>query len=618
MTRQPTRASTRFFRLRGEVGGVDCSFTVRPGDNLIGARVSNHIVLSDQGVSRRHALLVSGADGLTLEDLGSKNGTAVNGQRVESAQVQPGDTICLGGVTLRLEAVEASDAHLAIAVDTPATSRTPAEPDATRSRAADSQAAGGRWLTLVELVLDELRSHPEGTTSALAVVARALELEGCCTVIWQGSDQPVVVAAVGSVSEALGHGTVHEVVRRLARKRGEPRLVSVSVAPAPASVACAVVADPGQEPFGLVAVGGHLGHEHTSLLRVLALLLAGWRRHGEPQRERDQGPHQSGGLVFPAGYVVGVSRGMTDLYREMRPLAQGSLPVLITGETGVGKEHVARTLHLSSPRRSGPFVAINCAALPAELLEAELFGIGRGVATGVEEREGRFQQAQHGVLLLDEIADMSPNLQAKLLRALQEREVHPVGGRRAVPVDVRVIASTNADPLRLVAEGRFRADLYYRIAGSVLRVPPLRERRQDIGPLVEHFVQVDAAETGKAILGVTVRALAALERHPWPGNVRELEHEVRRMVYLCPHGQAIDSTLLSRHADSGRDGDDAGEPVDLAVRLAALEERLVREALERTGGNRTQAARLLGISRNGLAIKMERLGIDPHDEPAAG
>jgi transcriptional regulator with PAS, ATPase and Fis domain len=378
-------------------------------------------------------------------------------------------------------------------------------------------------------------------------------------------------------------------------------------------VAIAALAGGDEAPFALVAVGGCLGHGHVGLLRVLAWALDGSRRGG-PVASRRAGPVEDSGLVFPAGHVAGVSPAMAALYREMRPLSQGDLPVLITGETGVGKEHVARILHLSSPRRAGPFVAVNCAALPAELLEAELFGIGRGVATGVDEREGRFQQAQRGVLLLDEIADMPPGLQAKLLRALQEREVQPVGGRRATPVDVRVIASTNADPRRLVEEGRFRADLYYRIAGSVLGVPPLRERRQDVGPLVEHFVRVFAEETGKAVLGVTVRALAALERHAWPGNVRELEHEVRRMVYLCPHGQAIDSTLTPRSSGPSTGGTAAEEPLDLDLRLAELEERLVREALARTGGNRTRAARLLGISRNGLAIKMERLGVEASDQ----
>jgi len=305
---------------------------------------------------------------------------------------------------------------------------------------------------------------------------------------------------------------------------------------------------------------------------------------------------------------------MASLYGQMRPLVQGDLPILILGETGVGKEILAQTLHASSPRRDGPFVAINCAAIPADLLEAEMFGIGKGVATGVVERKGKFQLAEGGTLLLDEIGDMPLPLQAKLLRALQEKEVHPVGGR-PVPVDIRVVAATNSDLLKRIEDGRFRRDLYYRVAGYALRVPPLRERREDIPVLVEELVRTFAHETGKSIRGVTVKALQALVDYPWPGNVRELEHEVRRLVYLCPSGQAIDSMMLSEHIvapqPSPRPAEGEGESTTLQLeeRVGELEARLIRQALARAGGNRTQAAKLLGISRNGLAIKMERLGI---------
>jgi len=214
-------------------------------------------------------------------------------------------------------------------------------------------------------------------------------------------------------------------------------------------------------------------------------------------------------------------------------------------------------------------------------------------------------------LLLDEIGDMAPALQAKLLRVLQEREVVPVGGRRSVPVDVGLIAATNAEPERLLAEGRFRPDLFYRIAGYVLRVPPLRERREDIPRLVEHFVRRFAGETGKAVRGVTVRAMDALVGYRWPGNVRELEHELRRLVYLCPHGQAIDSTLVPPRlaVQPAADPDD----LRLETHVAATERVVILRALDRTGGNQTQAAKLLGISRNGLTLKLERLGISTGD-----
>jgi two-component system, NtrC family, response regulator HydG len=317
---------------------------------------------------------------------------------------------------------------------------------------------------------------------------------------------------------------------------------------------------------------------------------------------------------------------MSALFAQIPPLVEGDVPVLLLGETGVGKEGLARILHASSRRHRGPFVAINCAAIPADLLEAEMFGIGKGIATGVVERKGRFQLADGGTLLLDEIGDMPLALQAKLLRALQEREIQPVGGA-PLRVDIRVVAATNSDLHRRMEEGLFRRDLYYRVAGFALRVPPLRERREDIPALVQTFLERFTAEATKAVRGVTIKALRTLVEFPWPGNVRELEHEVRRLVYLCPDGQAIDSTMLSPHVAAcapladGPDDVEQAEPLDLAApgsldlesNLGHLERRLIKQALAQARGNRTRAAKLLGISRNGLAIKMERLGLGPVD-----
>ncbi|MCP3958086.1 MAG: FHA domain-containing protein [bacterium] len=331
-------------------------------------------------------------------------------------------------------------------------------------------------------------------------------------------------------------------------------------------------------------------------------------------------------LVLPAGYVPGESPAMRTLYAQMRPLARGELPILILGETGVGKEYVARILHSSSLRSSGPFVAINCAAIPAELLEAELFGIERGVASGVTGRTGKFHQARGGTLFLDEIGDMSADLQAKLLRALQEKEIQPVGGR-AVATDVRIVAATNTDLKTRIEEGAFRRDLYYRLAGSTLIVPTLAERQQDIPGLVEHFVRAAAEGARRSVRGVTVKALRALLDHPWPGNVRELEHEIERLVCLCGEGQVIDSSMLSREILEGprsdapasaAPGDEpAAESADLAnpmipdgeFNLEEIEKRVIERALAASGGVQVQAARRLGISRDALRRRIERYGL---------
>jgi two-component system, NtrC family, response regulator HupR/HoxA len=316
-------------------------------------------------------------------------------------------------------------------------------------------------------------------------------------------------------------------------------------------------------------------------------------------------------LTFPEGYIHGPSEAMQKLYAQMAPLVQGDLPVLLVGETGVGKEELAHALHLSSARREGPFVAVNCAAIPADLLEAEMFGIGRGVATGVAARSGKFQSAEGGTLFLDEIGDMPLLLQVKLLRALQGGEIQPVGGT-PVAVNVRIVTATNSDLEERMRDGRLRQDLYYRIAGFVLRVPALRERSSDLAALVDGFLADCARETRKSILGISDPALAALARHAWPGNVRELQHEVRRLGYLCPDGGTVEASMLSERVRAGEEAAPAAEPdtLDLGTNVDVLERRLIGRALARANGSRAGAARLLGISRNGLALKMERLGLE--------
>ncbi|MEM7583163.1 MAG: sigma 54-interacting transcriptional regulator [Acidobacteriota bacterium] len=319
-------------------------------------------------------------------------------------------------------------------------------------------------------------------------------------------------------------------------------------------------------------------------------------------------------LAFPEGYVPGQSDAMVELYRLLAALRSADLPVLIEGETGVGKELVAQTLHRSSVRRDGPFVAVNCAAIPADLLEAEMFGIGEGVATGVRKRTGRFVAAQGGALFLDELGEMPLELQAKLLRALQEKEIQPVGSP-PVPVDVWVISATNTDLRGRAERQRFRQDLYYRVAGSVLRVPALRERAGDIPLLLEHFLRRSAAQSGKLIRGMTVKALAALEAYPWPGNVRELEHLAKRLAHACADGQAIDSKLLPELYDPppplSSEAEVEGEAGSLRLEdhVQAAERRAIIQALAQSEGSQRQAARLLGISRNTLARKIRQLEI---------
>lgn len=240
-----------------------------------------------------------------------------------------------------------------------------------------------------------------------------------------------------------------------------------------------------------------------------------------------------------------------------------------------------------------------------------MFGIGRGVASGVQERAGYFRLADGGTLLLDEIGELPPALQAKLLRALQDKEVRQLGGA-AYRADVRVVSATNADLRRRMEDGSFRPDLYYRISGFELCVPPLRERGDDLQPLAECFLRRSSAEAGKVFNGIAADALAVLSRYRWPGNIRELEYEVRRLAYLCADGTFIGAASLSPYilagvAGADDDGAAAVGPLSLAGATARMERQLIMEALRLSRGNKTQAAALLGVTRNGLASKMQRL-----------
>ncbi|HXT21097.1 MAG TPA: sigma-54 dependent transcriptional regulator, partial [Thermoanaerobaculia bacterium] len=316
----------------------------------------------------------------------------------------------------------------------------------------------------------------------------------------------------------------------------------------------------------------------------------------------------AGSLAFPPEVVVGRAPAMQRLYAQVASLTESVLPVLLLGETGVGKEHVARLLHDSSPRRTRPFVTINCAAIPSELLESELFGIERGVATGVEERRGKFQEAHGGTLLLDEVGELPLPLQAKLLRALEDKQVRPVGGRAAA-VDLRIVAATNTDLVGAVAAGRFRADLYHRLAGFELRVPPLRERSEDVAPLFTRFLAADPR--GRLAAGIAPEALAALLRYQWEGNVRELRNEAARVALAVRPGQPVSLTDLSPHVaaaleEAPRGG---GGEHGLDARLAQLERHLLRAALAESGGALTRAAQDLGISRGRLRRRLRELGL---------
>lgn len=316
--------------------------------------------------------------------------------------------------------------------------------------------------------------------------------------------------------------------------------------------------------------------------------------------------------------IVGEGPAMAHVFERIARVARSDSTVLLTGESGTGKELVARALHAAGPRAGGPFVAVNCAAIPEQLLESELFGHQKGAFTGaVASRSGRFERADGGTLLLDEVGDMSPVLQAKLLRALEERTVEPVGGDGPRPIDVRVVAATHRDLRDRTLDGSFREDLYYRLAVVDIHLPPLRERGPDVRALAVHFAATFARRHGSDVSAITERALERLEAHSWPGNVRELRNVMDRAVLL-----ASGSVLRSGHLRVGEASPRAssrptapgpvGYPPELS--LAEVEAHHIERVLTSTQSHIGRAAEVLGIHRNTLTRKVREYEIDVEDE----
>jgi len=315
---------------------------------------------------------------------------------------------------------------------------------------------------------------------------------------------------------------------------------------------------------------------------------------------------------FAASAILGQSAAIQKVLTQLRNFSKSEANVLVYGETGTGKELVARAIHYNSRRADGPFLGINCTAIPENLVEAEFFGIEPGTATGVKKRLGLFEQANGGTLFIDEVGDMPVNMQAKLLRALQERSLRRVGGDREIIVDVRVVAATNKSLANAIRENRFREDLYYRLAVLELHIPPLRERRDDIALLAKTFLAQFEKRVGRQMAGLAPEIILALEAYDWPGNVRELENEIERLVTLAEDGQILQREHLSGKFMRVRQAPPVAASnafAKLRDAIADLEKRMIAAAVMQFHGNKSQMARELGLSRLGLQRKMERLGL---------
>ncbi|MFM2151653.1 MAG: Acetoacetate metabolism regulatory protein AtoC [Pseudomonadota bacterium] len=327
---------------------------------------------------------------------------------------------------------------------------------------------------------------------------------------------------------------------------------------------------------------------------------------------QERGSDETTEFASPAGGIVGRSPAMLALYKLVARTARSRAPVLVSGESGTGKELVARALHAHSLRSDAPFVAVSCAAMAESLLESELFGHEKGAFTGAEKaRRGLFEQATGGTLFLDEIGEVSPRMQVQLLRVLQEGEVRRVGGAEAVKVDVRVVAATHQDLEAMVREGRFREDLLFRLRVVTLHLPPLRERPEDIPPLVEHLLSRAALREGRRAPSLSPEALTRLVRHPWPGNVRELRNAVERALAVASTDVLLASDLPPELGGPLPPEPPASSPAAESIfvdrpTLAVLERRYVDLVLRETGGNKKRAAEILGIDRRTLYRTLDR------------
>ena len=343
-------------------------------------------------------------------------------------------------------------------------------------------------------------------------------------------------------------------------------------------------------------------------------------------REENRSLREALGKRYEFKNIVARSAKMQEVLATVERVAPTNSTVLLGGESGAGKDLIARAIHQHSRRASGPFVKINCTAIPENLLESELFGYEKGAFTGaVSSKPGKFELADKGTIFLDEIGDVPGTIQVKLLRVLQDREFERLGGTKTLKVDVRVVAATNQDLRVALEQGSFREDLYYRLNVVPINIPPLRDRKEDIPYLVDHFIERFARESGKPIRGITPAAQKILMEFHWPGNVRELENIIERAVALSS-GDVIDVADIRLDLSPSKPGGVDVAPSAMSAGVAAafpppgvtleqFEDEIIKEALRRTGGNKSQAARLLGLSRNALRYRLSKMGVPDVADP---
>ncbi len=555
-------------------------FHLPVGEHLVGSAPEAAVCLDLPGVSRRHAVLKVLPDGgVVVSDQGSKNGTFVGGRPVREAAVAGFTVLAFGTVQALLQPADPSRSDVLL--------EPPQIPAAPGSAGRAPTTVGLHPVERLAESLEEVLLPLFGEPVSREVIATALA-ERWIEVLPVGRIQ-IVRSTPGGDAVVAAASTAHRVPKATASLEVEGAGGWKVHLRAPESVTLAPLA-----PLFRLALG------------LLDAMPARWGRS-----DRGAGAAVRRAAAPEAPPPPGLGLEMGRIYRQAGKVARGDVPMLILGESGAGKEVLARWVHSRSRRAAGPFLAVNCAAFPRELLEAELFGIEKGVATGVEARPGLLERGSGGTVFLDEIGDMAPETQAKVLRVLESTSLLRVGGRVPVPVDVRFVAATNHDLEALVEAAHFRRDLFHRLAAFQVKLPPLRERREEIPGLAARFFHRELEKSGTASPGITRAVLGALVRYPWPGNIRELQNEIAKSALLLEAGEPLDLQHLSERV---RRPPGESAPPALTLTLDEVVQRAEREAfavaLAATGGDAARAMTLLGVSRTTYYRKLKELGIE--------
>jgi hypothetical protein len=582
------------YRLVGKINERAVTMALSNGTLVVGSAPECVVCIEHPSVSRRHAELDISNNTIRIKDLRSLNGTFVGQERIQESEVKPGDELGFGRVSLRLESVPEKDTEAALILPDKSRSSdaapTPAFVVLHSEKDSSGSGNGSREGTVESISPSTLgtRAIDAFTTERLPELLRTLaEGADLTRVASRGGDAlfqmlPALSIQISSRTES-GSGTLFEAFRE-----GDEH-------PSGAEI----VAQAGDVAVRITFPARTMVEFYRPLVQNVALLvhLADTRRPALAPSSRVGPPP----LPEPASVVPEAKQ----IYADAARVAKGDVGVLIQGESGTGKEVLARYIHQASSRASTQFVALNCAALPRDLLEAELFGIERGVATGVDQRPGKFELADGGTLFLDEIGDMSPDTQARILRVLQEQEVFRLGGTTARKARVRIVAATNRDLTQLIQKGQFREDLYYRIATWVVELPPLRRRRADIPNLAAHFLAREANRNGLVVRGISRGALEVLVGAPWPGNIRQLENEISRAVLFLRGSELMEARCLSPQLRSA-------PPVGTTLKetLEQVERVEIRKALDSLNNDVPRAAELLGIARSTFYRRLRELDID--------